>query len=203
MRNYGQSLYNRQSPVARCANFVCAVLLTLVLIAGVILFVLWLSLRPHRPRFYLADFSIPNVNRQSGSGLANLPVRFTVNEHNPNQKIGMYYDEVVASVFYGDQLVATGSVMHPFYQVPKGDTPVQGTLTARGPVPSDPSWGRFAGEVSAGSVGMRLELSSKLQFQAKMWDSKNHHIKVECDFTMQGDGTLRKQDKDSQCTLYF
>ncbi|EER97325.1 hypothetical protein BDA96_02G341200 [Sorghum bicolor] len=202
MRRYGQSLYQPQSPVARCVNFLCAVLLTLILIAGVILFVLWLSLRPHRPKFYLADFSIPNANRQS-AGLANLPVHFTVNEHNPNQKIGMFYDEVLASVFYGDQLVATGPVMNPFYQVPKGDTPVQGTLLARGPVPTDPSWGLFAGEVAAGAVQMRLVLTSKVQFQVKVWDTKRHHMKVECDFTMQGDGTLRPQDKNSQCTLYF
>jgi hypothetical protein len=85
MRRYGQSLYRPQSPVARCVNFLCAVLLTVILIAGVILFVLWLSLRPHRPKFYLADFSIPNANGQS-AGLANLPVHFTVNEHNPTRR---------------------------------------------------------------------------------------------------------------------
>jgi hypothetical protein len=203
MRRYGQSLYHPQSPMTRCVNFLCAVLLTLILITGVILFVLWLSLRPHRPKFYLADFSIPVANANRQSGLANLPVRFTVNEHNPNQKIGMYYDVIIASVFYDDQLVATGPVMNPFYQMPEGDTPVQGTLTATGPVPTDPSWGRFAGEVSAGGVAMRLVLASKVQFQVKLWDTKRHHMKVECDLTMQGDGTLRPQDKDSQCTLYF
>jgi hypothetical protein len=115
----------------------------------------------------------------------------------------MFYDEILASVFYGDQLVATGPVMSPFYEQPKGDTPVQGTLLARGPIPTDPSWGRFAGELSAGSVEMRLVLTSKLQFQVKVWDTKHHRMKVECDFTMQGDGTLRPQDKNSQCTLYF
>ena len=201
MPPYRLPLYHRQSPAVRLVNFLCAVLLTLVLIAGIILFVLWLSLRPHRPRFHLADFSIPSANRQSG--LANLPVRFAVGEHNPNQKIGIYYDEIVASVYYGDQLVAKGPVMQPFYQAPKGDTPLLGQLTATGPTPTDPAWGRFSGELAAGNVAMRLLLTSTVQFKVKMWDTKHHRMKVECDFRMNGDGTLQQQDKNSQCVLYF
>ncbi|OEL28783.1 hypothetical protein BAE44_0010197 [Dichanthelium oligosanthes] len=201
MPPYRLPLYHRQSPVARCINFLCAVLLTLILIAGVIFFVLWLSLRPHRPKFYLADFSIPSANRQSG--LANLPVSFTVNEHNPNQKIGIHHEEIVASVFYGDQLVAKGTVMQPFYQPPKGDKPVVGQLVAAGPVPTDPVWGRFSAELAAGTVAMRLLLTSTVQFKVKIWDTKQHHMKVECDFRMNGDGTLQQQDKNKQCVLYF
>jgi hypothetical protein len=203
MPPYRLPLHHRQSPAVRCINFLCAVLLTLVLIAGIIMFVLWLSLRPHRPKFYLTDFSIPNANRQSG--LANLPVRFAVTEHNPNQKIGIYYEEIVASVYYGDVLVAKGPVMQAFYQPPKGDTPVLGQLTATGPNPATDSaaWGRFSAELSAGAVRMRLMLTSTVQFQVKMWDTKHHHMKAECDFTINGDGTLQQQDKNSQCTLYF
>src|SRR5438105_2456331 len=90
-------LSHRQSPAVRCVNFLCAVLLTLVLVVGIIFFVMWLSLRPHKPKFNLANFSIQNANRRSG--LANLPVTFTVMEHNPNQKIGIYYDAIYGSVY--------------------------------------------------------------------------------------------------------
>ncbi|CAN6199247.1 unnamed protein product [Urochloa humidicola] len=201
MPPYRLPMYHRQSPAVRCINFLCAVLLTLLLIAGIILFVLWLSLRPHRPRFYLSDFSIPNANRQSG--LANLPVRFAVNEHNPNQKIGIHFQEMTASVYYGDTLVAKGPVMQPYYQAPKGDTPVLGQLTATGPTPTDPAWGRFSGELAAGAVQMRLTLASTVQFQTKMWDTKHHHMKAECDFGINGDGTLQLQYKNKQCELYI
>ncbi|KAJ1291194.1 hypothetical protein BS78_02G299500 [Paspalum vaginatum] len=195
-------LYHRQSPAVRCVNFLCAVLLTLILIAGIIFFVLWLSLRPHRPRFSLIDFSIPN-GAASSAGLVNLPVRFAVNEHNPNQKIGIYFDEILASVYYGDQLVASGRVTHPFYQGPKGDTPVQGTLTATGPAASNPAWGRLSGELSAGRVAMRLVLTSTVRFKVKIWDTKRHHMKTECDFSINGDGTLQQQAKNSPCAVYF
>ncbi|KAF8669120.1 hypothetical protein HU200_051445 [Digitaria exilis] len=201
MPPYRLPTYHRQGPAVRCINFLCAVLLGLVLIAGIIFFVLWLSLRPHRPKFYLADFSIPNANQQSG--LANLPVRFTVAEHNPNQKIGIYYEEIDASVYYGDELVAKGPIAQPFYQGPNSDIALQGQLTATGPTTSDPAWGRFSAELGAGSVGMRLVLTSTVQFQVKMWDTKHHHMKAECDFTINGDGTLKQQDKNSQCALYF
>ncbi|KAF0905263.1 hypothetical protein E2562_003864 [Oryza meyeriana var. granulata] len=191
----------RERPAVRCVNFLCAVLLTLVLVTGIIMFVLWLSLRPHRPRFFLNDFTIPNLNRQSGA--VNLPVRFTVDEHNPNQKIGIRYDEIYGSVYYNDLLVASGPVYQPFYQPPKGDTPLQGELTASGPTPSDPAWQRFAGDAAAGSVGLRLLLNSTVRFQVKVWDSKVHHIKVECEFRLGGDGSLQQDYKNRQCTLYF
>ncbi|KAM3385186.1 hypothetical protein ACQJBY_009247 [Aegilops geniculata] len=200
-RNYRLPSYHRQSPSIRCLNFLCAVLLTLVLIAGIILFVLWLSLRPHRPKFTLTDFSIPNVNRQSGA--ANLPVKFAVNEHNPNQKIGIHFEAVYGSVYYDDELIASGPVMYPFYQPPKGDTLVQGELAASGPTPTDPAWQRFASEVGAGSVGLRLVLNSTVRFQVKVWDTKEHHMKADCGFKISGDGSLHQEDRNTPCTLYF
>ncbi|KAL6656673.1 hypothetical protein ACP70R_004453 [Stipagrostis hirtigluma subsp. patula] len=194
-------LYNRQNPAVRCLNFLCAVLLTLVLVGGIILFVLWLSLRPHRPKFYLNDFSIPAANRQSG--LANLPVRFTVGEHNPNQKIGIYYEAIFGSVYYGDQIIASGPVMYPFFQPPKGDTALQGELTASGPVPTDAAWPRFSGELSSGSVGLRLVLNSTVRFKVKVWDTREHHMKVNCELKLRGDGTLQRDYKNSECNLYI
>uniref|UniRef100_A0A0E0ECE0 Late embryogenesis abundant protein LEA-2 subgroup domain-containing protein n=1 Tax=Oryza meridionalis TaxID=40149 RepID=A0A0E0ECE0_9ORYZ len=191
----------RERPAVRCINFLCAVLLTMVLVAGIIMFVLWLSLRPHRPRFLLDDFTIPNLNRQSGA--VNLPVRFTVDERNPNQKIGIHYGTIYGSVYYNDLLVASGPVVQPFYQQPKGDTPLLGQLTASGPTPGDPAWQRFAGDAAAGSVALRLLLNSTVRFQVQMWDTREHHMKVDCEFGLRGDGTLQQGDKNKQCTLYF
>uniref|UniRef100_A0A0D9WZR1 Late embryogenesis abundant protein LEA-2 subgroup domain-containing protein n=1 Tax=Leersia perrieri TaxID=77586 RepID=A0A0D9WZR1_9ORYZ len=202
MPSYRLPMYHRQSPAVRCLNFLCAVLLTMVLITGIIMFVLWLSLRPHKPRFYLNDFSIPNLNRQSGA--VNLPVRFTVDERNPNQKIGIHYEAIYGSVYYGDLLVASGPVHQPFYQPPKGDTQLLGDLTASGPTSGDGSaWQRFAGDAAAGNVGLRLMLNSTVRFQVKVWDTKEHNMKVDCEFSLRGDGTLQQQDKNKQCLLYF
>jgi hypothetical protein len=195
-------LYHGQNTGVRCVNFLCAVLLTLILVAGIIFFVMWLSLRPHRPKFALADFDVAYANRQSG--LANLPVRFAVNEHNPNVKIGIHYEAIYASVYYGDQLIASGPAGNgPFFEVPKGSTQLQGSLTATGPTPSDKVWPRFAGEVSAGSVPMRLLLNSTVRFQVKIWDTRVHHMKVNCDLRLGRDGTVQQRYKNSPCTLYF
>uniref|UniRef100_A0ACD5UL17 Uncharacterized protein n=1 Tax=Avena sativa TaxID=4498 RepID=A0ACD5UL17_AVESA len=200
-RNYRLPMYNRQSPAIRCLNFICAFILTLVLVAGIILFVLWLSLRPHRPKFTLTDFSIPSLNRQSGA--ANLPVKFTVNEHNPNQKIGIHFDYVYGSLYHDDELIASGRFADPFFQLPKGDTPVEGELIASGPTPTDQAWPRFAAEVGAGSVPLRLVLNSTVLFQVKLWDTREHHMKVDCELKVGGDGSLLQQYKNTPCTLYL
>jgi hypothetical protein len=200
-RNFRVPSYHRQSPAVRCLNFACAVLLTMILVGGVILFVLWLSLRPHRPKFSLAEFSIPNLNRQTGA--VNLPVKFTVNEHNPNQKIGIHFDYVYGSVYYGNELIASSRFADPFFQPPKGDTPVQGDLTASGPTPTDPAWPRFAADVGAGSVALRLVLNTTAQFQVKLWDTRKHHMKADCEFRVGGDGSLLQEYRNAPCTLTF
>jgi hypothetical protein len=202
--NYGrQPMYirQRQSLAVLWLNIACAVLLTTLLFSGVTLFALWLSLMPHRPEFSLAEFSIPNLNRQSGA--VNLPVKFTVNERNPNLKIGIHFDKFHGSVYYNDELIASGPVVFPFFGLPKKDMPVQGELTASGPGPTDPAWPRFVAEVGAGSVGLRLVLDSTMLYQVRLFDTREHHMKVDCDFIISGNGSLVQEYKNAPCKLNF
>lgn len=113
--------------------------LKITIIILLISLVLRLSFSPHRPKFSLADMDIPYANRSSG--LANLTVRFTINEHNPNHITAIHYKAMYGSVYYGDQLIAFGPAGNgSIYEVPKGSTTVKGNLTVSRLTPSDRLW---------------------------------------------------------------
>lgn len=78
----------QESLTSRFAKCCCSLFLSLLLIVAVIMFILWLNLRPHRPRFYLQSFSAPGL-AQSTSPAVNSAFTFNVTDRNSNHKIGM------------------------------------------------------------------------------------------------------------------
>ncbi|XP_072988791.1 NDR1/HIN1-like protein 26 [Typha latifolia] len=182
----------------RLAKCLCSVLLTLILITGIILFVLWLSLRPHRPRFHLSSFSISGITQPASSA-----VIFNVTDRNRNKKIGIYYDTMYGSVYYFDRLIGSGPVLFPFYQPPKNTTSLQGTFSLAGPKVGDSNWGQFSANVAAGRVQLRFELNSTIRFKVKVWDTHRHHLHVECNLVVGGDGNMLASYKDEKCSIYF
>ncbi|ONM13402.1 Late embryogenesis abundant (LEA) hydroxyproline-rich glycoprotein family [Zea mays] len=52
--------------VRRCTRLLCSAFLTVLLVAGVVLFVVYLAVRPHRPRFHVTAFSASGIGPSSG-----------------------------------------------------------------------------------------------------------------------------------------
>ncbi|XP_008804402.3 NDR1/HIN1-like protein 2 [Phoenix dactylifera] len=192
----------RERLTTRFAMGVCSVLLSLLLSAGVIVFILWLSLRPHRPRFHLSSFSAPAI-AQPPPALLNSPISFNVTDRNPNRNVGIYYDVVYGSVFYKDQLVGSGPVLNPFYQPPKNTTLVLGDLTGTAAAAGDKLAAQLADDAAAGRVEFRFELKSGIRFKVKIWDTHHHTLHVQCDVVVGPDGSLLAEYRDKRCSIYF
>ncbi|XP_008809844.1 NDR1/HIN1-like protein 26 [Phoenix dactylifera] len=192
----------REGLLTRFAMCVCSVLLSLLFFAGLIVFILWLSLRPHRPRLYLSSFSAPAV-AQPSAGLLNSPISFNVTDRNSNRKIGIYYDVVYGSVYYKERMVASGPVLNPFFQPPKNTTQVAGNLTGTAPAAGDALAAQLSGEAAAGRVEFRLDLKSLIRFKVKTWDTHHHTLHVECDLAVGSDGTLLAAYTNEKCSIYF
>lgn len=192
----------RESLTRRFAKCVCSVFLSLLLFAGVILFILWLSLRPHRPRFYLSSFSAPAI-AQPPPALLNSPIFLNVTDRNPNGEIGIYYNVVYGSLYYKDQMVGSGRVLNPFYQPPKNTTLVVGVLTGTAMVAGGALAAELSREAAAGRVEFRLELKSVLRFRVKTWDTHHHTLHVQCDMVVGSDGNLLTEYRNKRCPIYF
>ncbi|XP_020577601.1 NDR1/HIN1-like protein 2 [Phalaenopsis equestris] len=176
----------RESLTSRIAMFLCSILLTLLFISGIIILILWLSLRPHRPRFYLSSFSTPSFSA----------VTFDISDRNPNSKIAIYYSDISATVFYDNQQLTNGIVQSAFYQPPKNTTEIVGQLVIA-------SGQNIARDASIGRVSLRLELNSIVQFKLSTWDTHHHNMHISCDLAVGSDGNLLPEFQGERCSLYF
>ncbi|KAF8708867.1 hypothetical protein HU200_030259 [Digitaria exilis] len=194
----------RDSCAAVLANTLCSFLLGVLLVAGVVLFVLWLGLRPHRPRFHIASFSVAG-GLDPDSSPAGASLAFNVTDRNPNRHIGIYYDAVHASVHFYDALVASGPAFAAgWYQPNKTTTSITGLLDVLGPTTTDASWPSFSAAVRAGRVPLRLQLTTAIRFRVtNALHSGRQRMHVSCDLLVGVDGHLLPDSVGAACDRYF
>lgn len=170
---------------------------------GVVTFILWLSLRPHRPRFHVHKFSVANLG-EGGAGFTE--ITFNVTARNSNQNIGIYYDSMEASIYYKDQRVAETSLLFPFYQEPKNTTVIYDELKGTTITITENSSERTSeliNDVAKGTLLFRLELTSTIRFKVSTWKSKSHRMHTSCDVGVGQDGNILAASKDKRCPVYF
>ncbi|KAJ9689599.1 hypothetical protein PVL29_012343 [Vitis rotundifolia] len=189
----------RESLTTRLSKFICTIFLGLLLVLGVVTFILWLSLRPHRPRFHIHKFSVPNL--AEGAGFTE--ITFNVTARNSNQNIGIYYDSMEASIYYKDQRVATTSLLFPFYQEPKNTTVIYKELNGNTITENSERTMELMNDVAKGTVVFGLELTSTIRFKVSTWKTKGHRMHANCDVGVGQDGNILGAYKDKRCPVYF
>uniref|UniRef100_A0A7N0UCQ6 Late embryogenesis abundant protein LEA-2 subgroup domain-containing protein n=1 Tax=Kalanchoe fedtschenkoi TaxID=63787 RepID=A0A7N0UCQ6_KALFE len=184
----------KESLTTQMTKLVCAIFLGLLLIVGVITFILWLSLRPHRPRFYVHQMSI-NPDLAAQLGLLNVPIAFNVTVRNPNQNIGILYESMQVTCKYNNQLVGSlDRLLENYNQGPKNTTFLGNVIPAAG------------GDSSVKAqwpAAFRLEFVAGIKFKISGWDSKRHTLHADCPAMLGLDGSLLAEYKDKRCSVYF
>ncbi|XP_004496781.1 NDR1/HIN1-like protein 26 [Cicer arietinum] len=191
----------QDSLTTRVSKMVCTVFLSLLAIIGLIIFIIWLSLRPHRPRFFIHEFTLPGLAQQSSYG--NAQVTFKVNARNSNQNIGVYYESMDGSVYYRNQKIGSIPLLSSFYQGPKNTTEVDGVFSGTTLTISSQGWSEIQNDRDDGSVMFSLELTSVIKFKISTWGSKRHKMHANCDVAVGPDGSLLHIYKDKKCPVYF
>ncbi|MFS7926428.1 putative Late embryogenesis abundant protein, LEA_2 subgroup [Helianthus anomalus] len=171
--------YNPYAPPPRATTFVhrfFAFLIGIILTTGVIIFIMWLVLRPQIPQFRVETLTLTNFNVSSNSLVSgNWDARFVAT--NPNSKIVLYYDEIEAAVYYKSDSISETTVA-PFVQGVKNETKIRAmfaSLTAY----VDGRDG-ISGERSRGTVGFNLRMVSRVRFQAGSWWARRRVLRVYC-----------------------
>ncbi|GLT83221.1 hypothetical protein SLE2022_015230 [Rubroshorea leprosula] len=200
-RHYGPGQRARDSLTTRATKVMCALFLSLLFICGIIVFIVWLSLTPHRPRFYVQDFSIPALARSDG--FENAQISFNVTIRNSNQHIHTYYDSLVATVFYRDQSIGTTPLSGPLDQEPKTTWVVFGVLGGATLNVNNARWTDFLNDRQQGTVIFRLGITSTIKFKVSTWDSKSHKAHVDCEVSVGPDGLILPSSRSKKCNVYF
>ncbi|EEE52397.1 hypothetical protein OsJ_34500 [Oryza sativa Japonica Group] len=188
--------HTRASCTTVVANTLCTLLLVLLLVAGVVLFVVWLSLRPHRPRFAVVSFTVVSPPATGGGG--HQKVAFNVSDRNPNRHIGIHYDATRAAVLYGGD------------DPNKTTTFIAGVLDVVGPRPAaDAAWPAFAAGLRAGRLPLRLRLTTAIRFRlttgfgAVGFQSGRRRMHVDCHIVVDSGGNLLPESVGAACERYF
>jgi hypothetical protein len=172
----------------RCTKLLCSAFLTVLLLAGVILFVAYLAVRPHRPRFHVTSLTAAGI-QQPGGGAIVLSGRLSV--RNPNMDVAFFYDRLYMSVRYrqyGDVVKdhdLNGAM--PMYQLPKttSDLAFEGVAVPAGAAAADMARG-----AAEGSAEFTLKVRSRIRAKVAFWGSHWHPLHVACDVAVGPDGQL-------------
>ncbi|XP_065879398.1 NDR1/HIN1-like protein 26 [Euphorbia lathyris] len=190
-----------ESLTTRVSKVICGTFFMLLLILGLVAFILWISLRPHRPRIHMQEFTIPGLSQSNG--FENAEIIFNVTARNSNQHVGFHYGKVEGSVYYKDQRIGSTRIMDPFYQDPKSTTIWAGVFSGATLTVSNSRWIEFQSDRALGTVMFRLDITSQIRFKVSTWGSKNHTIHANCDVGVGPDGSILSIYKDKKCPLYF
>ncbi|XP_054778099.1 NDR1/HIN1-like protein 13 [Prosopis cineraria] len=192
----------RDSLTTRVSKLICATLLIFLVVIAMITFVLWISLRPHRPKVHVHEFSVSGLNPESK--FKNAQINFNLTTRNSNQNIGIYYENMNGSVYYRDHNIGSTPLLRPFYQEPKKTTVVGGLLRGATLKMSRELWAEALGDEKAKrNVAFRLDFTATIRFKISMWESKHHRMHANCDVTVGPDGSILDAFRDKRCPVYF
>ncbi|PIN09510.1 hypothetical protein CDL12_17915 [Handroanthus impetiginosus] len=191
----------KENLTTRVSKLICAIFLFLLFLVGLLTFILWLSLRPHRPRFHIEEFSIPALAH--AGGFENAEIIYNLTTRNVNQNIGVYYDSMQMTVFYEDQSIGGKPLLFPFYQEPKNTTVIAGPLGGASLTVTNQRWEQFLAARGRGEVVFRVEVTSIIRFKISTWNSKHHRMHANCPAGVGPDGLILPIYRDKRCPVYF
>ncbi|OVA07128.1 Late embryogenesis abundant protein [Macleaya cordata] len=155
-----------------------AFLIFIIVVLFIILLV-WLILRPTKPRFTLQDATVYQFNVSSPNFLSsNLQV--TIASRNPNDKIGIYYDRLDVYASYRNQQITLPTALPPTYQGHK-DINVWSPFVYGNSIPIAPFLAvSLNQEQTAGMVLIYIKVDGRVRWKVGTWISGKYHIYVNC-----------------------
>lgn len=139
----------------------------------------WAILQPKKPKFTLQDATIYNFN-VSAPILLSSNFQITVSSHNPNSRIGIYYDKLNVFATYHNQQITYFTGIQPVYQGHK-DTNIWSPFVFGTNVPVAPYNGAsLSQDQSTGSINIVIKLNGRVRWRVGRFISGRYHIHVTC-----------------------
>ncbi|CAL9761371.1 unnamed protein product [Musa acuminata subsp. burmannicoides] len=158
-----------------------ATFLVLVILAFLAVLVVWLVLRPTKPRFYLQDADLLRFNLTPGAApLLTSVVQVTLSSRNPNDRIGVYYDRLDAFVLYNSQQVTAATALPSGYQG-HNDVTVWSPYLYGADVPLAPYLAdALSQDENAGYLLLYVRVDGLLRWKVGTWISGHYHLQANC-----------------------
>lgn len=162
------------SKLLRC---IAVVLLTLIVLVGLAVLIIWLAVQPRRLVYTVEDGSIRNFNLINNH--LNASFDFVIRSYNPNSKVSVYYDSIEVSTLYEDKTVAY-NIVDPFFQPHRNVTRLELKLAAQYMALVGSTARDLRLEKSSGDIELTVLLKAKIRFKLGTWKSKHRTLRVWC-----------------------
>ncbi|KAM7463615.1 hypothetical protein LguiA_031736 [Lonicera macranthoides] len=144
-----------------------------------LILLIWFILHPTKPEFALKEADIYQLNL-SGSHLLNSSVQFTLLSKNPNQKVGIYYEELQVYASYKGQQITVDTSLPPFYQGHQDSNLLSASLIGNA-LPVAPSFGYEVGrDQTSGQLALSLKVNGRIRWKVGTWVSGRYRLNVNC-----------------------
>ncbi|XP_062227201.1 NDR1/HIN1-like protein 1 [Phragmites australis] len=160
----------------------CALLAALIFLVLFVVLIVWLVLRPHKPKFYLQDLSVLclNVTPPTSTYLFTT-MQATVAGQNVNDRIGVYYDKVDVYAQYKDVAITVPTRLPVEYQDHRDQSVWSPFLQSMDSVQLPPALAvALAQDETAGYVLIDIRVDGWIRWKVGTWISGHYHLRVNC-----------------------
>ncbi|CAA0810726.1 Late embryogenesis abundant (LEA) hydroxyproline-rich glycoprotein family [Striga hermonthica] len=160
-------------------RLLAAVAAFVILVLFVILLV-YLILHPSKPRFVLQDATVYAFNLTSGGTLLTTNFQVTLSAHNPNDRVGIYYDRLDVYAAYRGQQITLPTLLPPAYQG-RGDSDVWSPFVYGTEVPVAPYLGAALVEDQISrNLMINVRVVGKVRWKVGTFISGEYRLYVNC-----------------------
>jgi len=158
-----------------------------ILLILITIFLIWIILRPTKPRFMIQDATIytfnissPNSSPFPTPNTLTLTMQVTLSTHNPNKRIGIYYQKLHVYASYKSQQISLSTSIPDTYQGHKDFTIWSPFIYGVG-VPVSPfTLSNLQQDQNNGMVLVNIKVNGRVKWKVGSWISGRYHIFANC-----------------------
>ncbi|CAA2975588.1 NDR1 HIN1 1 [Olea europaea subsp. europaea] len=152
---------------------------TFIFIVLFIILLVWLILRPTKPHFILRDATVYAFNL-SAPNLLTSNLQITLSSHNPNGRIGIYYDRLEIYASYHSQQITLPELLPCTYLGHKDNT-VWSPVLIGSAVPVAPYLAiSLNQDQMVGTVLINFKVDGRIRWRVGTFVSGKYHLYVNC-----------------------
>ncbi|KAF8396497.1 hypothetical protein HHK36_018120 [Tetracentron sinense] len=165
------------SKQAKLLNCIAITILSLIVLVGLIVLIIWLVVRPKGLAYTIEEGSIHGYDLKDNR--LNATFDFVLRSSNPNGKVSLYYDYIKVSVSYDDETIAF-DLVEPFFQPRRNVTRYEVKPVAR----SVPLMGSLAKNIrrerSSGKFVFEVRVKARIRFKVGIMKLRRRTLRVLC-----------------------
>ncbi|KAJ3677925.1 hypothetical protein LUZ60_001728 [Juncus effusus] len=161
-------------------------LFCILFLAGLVILLIWLILRPTKPTFALQSLSILNLTLSNSQtyNLTTLVVtlQLTLASRNPNSHIGVYYGHLDSFASYRSQMITAPTILPSVYLI-SGDSVVWSPFVSTpsgGAALAPPLGTALLEDQTAGQLLLHVEVTGTLKWKVGTLVTGSYHLHANC-----------------------